>query len=150
MTKKRSLGWTGAAFAVACLAAGAAQAVLVKGRGELLARGSGFAVLELRGGVTASGAGLAVVEEAAIVETSGEGRMTPLGDGRVLLEGFGQVSVRSLEDPTHVELAGARLRIRARGAGFAWLRGVGQYTTEDAEGRWSPTLAIELEEGGPR
>jgi len=54
--------------------------------------------------------------------------------------------VRSLDVPTRVELAGARLRIRARGAGFAWLRGVGHYTTEDGEGRWAPTLAIELDE----
>ncbi len=147
MRENRSLGWTGAALVAACLAAGAAHAVLVKGRGELLARGSGFAVLELRGGVAASGIGLAVVEEEKIVETSGEGRLTPLGDGRVLLEGFGQVVVRSPDEPTRLELAGARLRIRARGAGFAYLRGVGQYTTEDGEGRWAPDLAIELEEG---
>jgi hypothetical protein len=147
MVRSRSLGWIAAALGAACLAAGVAHAVVVKGRGELLARGSGVAVLALRGGVVASGIGLAVVEEERIVETSGEGRVTPLGDGRVLLEGFGRIAVRSLEEPTRVELAGARLRIRARGAGVATLRGVGQYTTDDGEGRWAPDLALELEEG---
>ena len=138
--------WMAAALGAACLAAGVAHAVVVKGRGELLARGSGIAVLALRGGVTASGIGTAIVEEQRIVEISGEGRVTPLGDGRVLLEGFGRVAVRSLEEPTRVELAGTRLRIRARGAGVAHLRGVGQYTTDDAEGRWAPDLVLEVEE----
>ena len=147
MTKSRRLGWSGAALVAACLAAGVAHAVIVKGRGELLARGSGSAVLELRGGAAASGVGLAVVEEEKIVEMSGDGRVTPLGDGRVLLEGFGRLAVRSLDEPTRLELAGAKLRIRARGAGVARLRGVGQYTTEDGEGRWAPDLAIELEAG---
>ena len=143
--KSRGFGWIGAALAAAGLAAGVAHAVVVKGRGELQARGSGFAVLALRGGVVASGIGLAVVEEDKIAETSGQGRITPLGDGRVLLEGFGSVAVRSPDEPTRVELSGARLRIRARGAGVAYLRGVGAYSTEDSEGRWGRELSIELE-----
>jgi hypothetical protein len=147
MAKSGRLGWIAASVGAACLAAGVAHAVVVKGRGELLARGSGFAVLELRGGVAASGIGLAVVEEERIVETSGEGRLTPLGDGRVLLEGFGGFAVRSLEEPTRVEVAGARLRIRARGVGIARLVGAGHYTTDDAEGRWAPDLEVELEAG---
>jgi hypothetical protein len=145
MSKGRRVGWIGAAFAAAGLGAGAAHAVIVKGRGELQARGSGFAVLELRGGATASGIGLAVVEEAKIVERTGQGTVTPLGDGRVLLEGFGSIAVRSPDDRTRIELAGARLRLRARGAGVAFLRGVGHYTTEDgAEGYWGRDLAVEL------
>jgi hypothetical protein len=145
MVKGRRFAWVGAAVAAAALAAGVAHAVVVRGRGELQARGSGFAVLALRGGVAASGIGLAVVEEAKMVELSGQGRVTPLGDGRVLLEGFGSVAVRSLDEPTRVELAGARLRLRARGAGVITLRGVGHYTTEDGSGYWGRDLSIELE-----
>jgi hypothetical protein len=147
MTKIRNLAWLTAALGAAGLAAGVAHAVVVKGRGELLARGNGVAVLQLRGVVSANGIGLAVVEEDKLVETTGEGRVTPLGDGRLLLEGFGGLSVRSLDEPTRVELAGAALRLRARGAGIVRLRGSGLYSTEDGDGRWGQERVVELEEG---
>lgn len=147
MTKIRSLAWATAALGTAGLAAGVAHAVVVKGRGELLARGNGVAVLELRGAVSASGFGLAVVDEDALVETTGEGRVTPLGDGRLLLEGFGGLALRSPDEPTRLELGGARLRLRARGVGVARLHGTGVYSTDDGEGRWGPELSVELEEG---
>ena len=147
MRKTRGIGWTVAALGAAALAAGVAQAVVVKGRGELLARGNGVAVLDLRGFASAGGIGLAVVEEDALVETTGQGRVTPLGDGRLLLEGFGAIAVRSPDEPTRLEVAGARLHLRARGVGIARLRGTGVYSTDDGDGRWGPDLAVELEEG---
>jgi len=145
--KIRSITWLVAALGAAGLAAGVADAVVVKGIGELIARGNGVAVLQLRGVVHAGGVGLAVVEEDALVETVGEGRVTPLGDGRLLLEGFGAIEVRSPDEPTRLEVAGARLRVRARGVGIARLHGSGVYSTDDAEGRWAPELSLELEEG---
>ena len=147
MGKKRSLAFAAGALGALGLAAGVAHAVVVKGRGDLLARGHGVAVLELRGVATASGVGLAIVEEDALVEAGGGGKTTPLGDGRLLLEGFGMLELRSLDAPMRVELAGARLRLRARGAGVAVLRGNGFYATDDAEGRWGSDLRVELEEG---
>ncbi len=146
MTKIRMIGWIAAALGTTALAAGAAHAVLVKAKGELLARGNGAVALELRGAVSANGVGLAIVEEDALVETRGDGRVTPLGQGRLLLEGFGGIVVRSPDGPTRIELAGARLRLRARGVGVAHLRGVGLYSTDDSEGRWSPDVSLELEE----
>jgi hypothetical protein len=147
MTKIRSIAWVTAALGAAGLAAGVAHAVVVKGRGELLARGNGVAVLQLRGAISANGFGLAVVEADALVETQGEGRVTPLGDGRLLLEGFGGIVVRSPDEPTRLEIAGAGLRLRARGVGIARLRGTGAYSTDDVDGRWGPDHVVELEEG---
>ena len=147
MTKIRNMAWVAAALGTAALATGVAHAVVVKGRGELLARGNGVAVLELRGAVSASGIGLAVVDEDALVETTGEGRVTPLGDGRLLLEGFGGLVLRSPDEPTRLELAGARLRLRARGVGVARLHGTGSYSTDDSDGRWGAELSIELDPG---
>jgi len=147
MTKIRKLGWLTSALGAAGLAASVAHAVVVKGRGELLARGNGVAVIQLRGAVVANGIGLAVVEEDKLVETSGDGRITPLGGGRLLLEGFGGLVVRSPDEPTRLEVAGAALRLRAHGAGIVRLRGSGIYATEDGDGRWGQDRVVELEEG---
>jgi hypothetical protein len=136
-----------ALLAVSLLAvAGVASAVVVKGRGELTAAGNGAAVLVFRGGANLGGIGLAVVEEDAIAGLDGHGRITPLGDGRVLLEGFGRIEIRSPDERTRVEIAGARLRIRARGVGVAWLKGVGHYMTDDRSDSWSDDLQLEFEE----
>jgi hypothetical protein len=147
MAKIRKIAWGTAALGAVALAAGVAHAVVVKGRGELLARGNGVAVLQLRGAITAHGFGLAVVEEDALVQTKGDGRVTPLGDGRLLLEGFGGIVVRSPDEPTRLEVAGAALRLRARGVGIARLRGSGVYATDDGDGRWGSDRVVELEEG---
>jgi len=142
----RLAGLATAALLVAVLASGFdARAEEVSGRGELHAAGNGFAVLVFRGQATVRGRGLLVAERDDILETRGEGRATPLGDGRVLLEGFGRVTVRSLRDRTRVEAAGARLRIWARGIGVAHLAGAGIYTTDDLEGSWGPEVSVEFE-----
>ena len=78
------------------------------------------------------------------MRTDGEGRVTPLPGGRVLLEGFGRVSVRSLDERTRVEIAGARLR---RGAGVAILKGVGHFMTDDLDDVWSEDKILHFEEG---
>ena len=129
------------------LVASAAGAVVLKGRGQLSAAGNGLAVLEFRGQGTFAGFGLAIVEEQAIVSTRGEGQITPLAGGRVLLEGFGRVSVRSLDERTRVEIAGARLRLRAQGAGVAILNGVGHFMTDDFDDVWSEDKIVHFEEG---
>jgi len=123
--------------------------VVIHGRGPLAATGNGFAVLELRGVLRASGVGLAVVEEDAIVDLEGHGNITRLGPRRVLLEGFGSMTIRSLDDRTRVELAGAHLRIRARGAGRALLKGTGHFMTDDQDGRWGAEVEFDGE-GGDR
>ncbi len=130
---------------VLALVAGTAQAVVVKGRGDLAAAGNGVAVLVLRGGVNAAGVGLAVVEEEDIAELDGHGRITRLGGGRVLLEGFGRIVVRSPDDRTRVEVAGAHLRLRARGVGVAFLKGVGHFMTDDVDGAWDADTEVEFE-----
>ena len=122
-----------------------AGAEVVAGRGELRAAGNGLAVLVFRGQATVRGIGLAVVEREDIVETHGHGRITPLGGGRVLLEGFGRVTVRSLRDRTRLEAAGARMRLHAKGVGVAYLQGVGVYTTDDLEGAWGPDAGVAFE-----
>lgn len=132
------------ALAFGLLLGGSAQAVVVHGKGELRAAGHGFVVMELRGVATVAGRGLVIVERAAIVEKDGFGRVTPLGDGRVLLEGVGRVRVRNLRDRTRLEAGGARLRVRARGIGVAILDGVGHYSTDDQDGRWGPDLEVEF------
>lgn len=131
--------------AVLLLAAGAAHAVILKGRGELTAAGSGLAVLDFRGGAALAGIGMAIVEEDALVDTQGEGRITPIDDGRLLLEGFGRIVVRSLDERTRVEIAGAKLRLRARGVGRALLKGVGHYMTDDLDGAWNAEQVVEFE-----
>jgi hypothetical protein len=119
-----------------------ADADVVAGRGELHAAGNGLAVLVFRGRATVRGIGLAVAERDDILETRGEGHVTPLGDGRVLLEGFGRITVRSLRDRTRLEAAGAHLRLHARGVGVAHLKGTGLFHTEDRDGAWEPDAAI--------
>ena len=134
-TVKRS-SWFGVALVAAVALAASASAVVIKTRGALSAAGNGLAVLELRGVVTLRGAGLLVAERDAVVDAEGAGRVTPLDDRRVLFAGFGKVTVRSLDDRTRVEAAGAKLRLRARGVGVAVLKGVGHYMTDDQAGRW--------------
>jgi len=141
----RRIAGVAAAFALAVAAVAAppaAGAEVVAGRGELHAAGDGFAVLVLRGQATVRGVGLAVVEREDVLETEGRGRITPLGDGRVLLEGFGRITVRSLRDRTRLEAAGANLRLHARGVGVAYLKGTGLYHTDDRDGAWEPDAAV--------
>jgi len=139
----------GAAALVALLlvaVAGSAGAVVIKGRGELTAAGNGVAVLVFRGGANLAGVGLAVVEEDAIAGLDGHGRITRLDDGRVLLEGFGRIEIRSPDQRTRVEIAGAKLRLRARGVGVAYLKGVGTFMTDDLADAWTEDLGVEFEE----
>jgi hypothetical protein len=133
------------ALLVGLLLGASAEAAVVQGKGELRAAGHGFALVELRGVATVAGRGVVIVEHRAIVEKEGFRRVTPLNDGRVLLEGTGMVRVRSFRDRTRLEAAGARLRLRARGIGVAVLDGVGHYSTEDQEGRWGPDLELSFE-----
>lgn len=148
MSKAKS-GWrrTGIGCAVVLLAlvAGVAQAVVIRGVGQLSAAGNGLAVIELRGGLVARGIGLAIVEEEALAHVEGHGRITPIDDGRLLLEGFGRMVVRSPDERTRVEIAGARLRLRARGVGVAFLKGVGHFMTDDVDGRWEPESEVEFD-----
>ncbi|MBW2361119.1 MAG: hypothetical protein JRG84_09480 [Deltaproteobacteria bacterium] len=144
-TKK--IGVIALAVAALMLVASAAGAVALRGRGQLTAAGSGLVVLDFRGQRTFAGFGLAIVEENAILRTAGEGRMRPLPDGRVLLEGFGRVTLRSPDERTRVEIAGARLRLRARGAGVAVLKGVGHFMADDVDGVWAEDRVLEFEEG---
>lgn len=137
--------WLAALALTLVFAAAAAQAVVIQGRGVLSAAGNGFAVVELRGALHASGIGLAVVEEDAIVDLQGHGRVTRIGEGRVLLEGFGAIAIRSLDDRTRVELGGARLRLRAKGIGRAFLKGVGTFMTDDVDGGWDPDAEVLFE-----
>jgi hypothetical protein len=146
-TRVRQVRWIPGAAAIALLLAAAlsaseAPAEIVAGRGELRAAGNGLAALVFRGQATVRGVGLLVAEAEAIADTRGVGRITPLGDGRVLLEGFGRVTVRSLRERTRLEVAGARLRLRAHGVGVAVLQGTGVYHTEDRTGRWGPERGV--------
>jgi hypothetical protein len=140
--------WIAGALAGVLLLAGAAGAVVLKGRGELIASGNGLAVLELRGKASVRGLGLVIVDEHAVVDAQGHGRSTRLGDGRVLFEGFGVVSVRSLRQRTRVEAAGAKLRLRAQGSGVALLKGTGHFLTDDVDGRWGAGVTVEFQEEG--
>ena len=145
MKWKRS-GGIALLIAALLLATSAAHSVVVKGRGELTAAGNGVAVLVFRGGANLAGGGLAVVDEDALVDVQGHGRITPLGDGRLLLEGFGRIEIRSPDERTRVEIAGAKLRLRVRGVGVAFLKGVGHYMTHDVDGAWAEDLSLEFEE----
>ena len=122
-----------------------ARAEVVAGKGTLHAAGNGFAVLVFRGQATVRGIGLAVVEREDVVETHGHGKATPLGDGRVLLEGFGRITVRSLSERTRLEVGGAHLRLHARGVGIAYLKGTGLFHTDDVDGAWEPDAAVAFE-----
>jgi hypothetical protein len=145
MRRWKRNAWLAAAFVATLLLAGSATAEVVAARGELIAAGNGFAVLDLRGVATLRGLGLVIVERDAIVDTEGHGHVTPLGGGRVLFEGFGRVTVRSFDERTRIEAGGARLRLRARGIGVAFLKGVGHFTTDDQDGNWGADLAVEFE-----
>ncbi len=145
MRRWKQFAWLTAAFAATLLLAGSATAEVVVGRGVLIAGGNGFVVLDLRGVATVRGLGLVIVERDAIVDTEGHGRVTPLGEGRVLFEGFGRVTVRSLDERTRIEAGGARLRLRARGVGVAFLAGVGHFMTDDQDGTWGADLVVEFE-----
>ncbi len=131
--------------AAAMLVASTASAVVIKGRGELRAAGNGLAVVELRGQASIGGAGLVIVDDFAIVETDGIGRETEIGGGRVLFEGFGRVTVRSLDRPTRIEAGGAKVRLAARGVGRAFLKGCGVFHTDDVDGPWAPDNEVEFD-----
>ena len=146
MTAKK-IGGIALAVAALLLVASSAGAVVIKGVGELRAAGNGAGVLEFRGQGTFVGVGLAVVEHDALVSVRGNGNATPLPGGRVLLEGFGRITVRSLDNRTRVEIAGAHLRLRVRGAGIAILKGVGHVSTDDLDESWTDERIFEFEEG---
>ncbi len=143
----KKIGRIALGVAALLLVASAAGAVVLEGRGQLSAAGNGLDVLQFRGEGSFAGFGLAIVEQRAIVSTSGEGHITPLPRGRALLEGFGRVSIRSFDERTRVEIAGARLRLRARGAGAVILKGVGHFMTDDLDGVWSDDKILHFEEG---
>lgn len=130
----------------AALVATAASAVVLEGRGEVHAMGSGLAVFDMAGVLVVRGGGLLIADESARVEVEGIGRQTSLGDGRVLFEGFGRAVVASRE-PTRIEIAGAKLRLHAKGAGRALLKGCGVVQTDDQHTRWEAEALLEFEPG---
>ncbi len=133
------------ALALALGFASTASGVVLEGKGDLVAYGSGFAVLELRGEVRLRALGLLIVEPDVEVETDGRGRSTFLEDGRILYEGFGRAVVRSPDAPTRIELGGAGIRLRARGVGRAFLKGRGVVHTRDHDAPWEHEGELELE-----
>ncbi len=142
----RRSGWLALALAsVVLLAAGTAGAVILKGRGELHAAGNGVAVVTMRGAASLRGIGLAIVEEDKIVKLEGHGRTTRLDDGRLLLEGFGRVVLRSPDERMRFEAAGARVRLHAKGAGVAFLKGTGRILSDDVVAAWEPDAQVEFE-----
>ncbi|MCP4002956.1 MAG: hypothetical protein GY725_02045 [bacterium] len=144
LRKIKGKGWSVlAASAVLCIA-GIASAVLIEGRGELAAAGDGLAVVTMRGVANIAGLGIAIVPERKIEELDGQGRVTPLDGGRVLLEGFGRVVLASPNEVMRFKAAGARLRLRARGAGVARLKGHGRIWTDDADAPWNPDVDVEF------
>ncbi len=139
------LRWMTLALVVgATLLATAASAVVLKGRGEVHAAGSGLAVFDMVGVLVVRGGGLLIADESARVEVEGIGRQTALGDGRVLYEGYGRAVVASPE-PTRIEIAGAKLRLHARGAGRALLKGCGVLHTDELHSRWEDDVDLEFE-----
>ncbi len=137
--------WLAVALVVLGLGATAASAVVIAGRGELHAMGDGFAALDLRGVLRVRGGGILVADRGAIVELDGRGRCAPVADGRAVCEGFGEAVVRSVRQRTHVEIAGAHLRLHAKGAGRALLRGTGIFHTDDVDGAWADEAEVEFE-----
>ncbi|MAE97142.1 MAG: hypothetical protein CL910_21035 [Deltaproteobacteria bacterium] len=129
---------------VLAFSATAASGIVLKGRGELHGFGSGLAVLQMRGVLTVKGGGVLIVSEDARVETHGVGRETLLGDGRILYEGFGRAVVASPR-PTRIEIAGAGIRLHAKGAGRALLKGCGVVHTDDFDGRWENEIELDFE-----
>jgi hypothetical protein len=129
---------------IAALAATTASAVVLKGRGELHAAGSGLAVLDMRGVVHARGGGILIVEPQAIVDIDGQGRETQLDDGRILYEGYGRAKIVTPRR-SRIEIAGARIRLHARGAGRAVLRGCGLVHTDDVDGDWEEDVEVEFQ-----
>lgn len=126
------------------VAAGSADALTLKGKGEVHAYGNGLAVFHMVGVFTVRGGGLLVVEPDAQVQTFGIGRETALADGRILYEGFGRAVVASFV-ATRIEVAGARLRLHGRGAGVAFLKGAGVVFTDDLDRPWDPDVELEFE-----
>ena len=144
MRTERLLAMTLALAVGAALMATAASAVVLKGRGEVHAMGSGLAVFDMKGVLVVRGGGLLIVDERARVDVEGIGRQTALGDGRVLYEGYGRAVVASPE-PTRIEIAGAKLRLHAKGVGRALLKGCGVVHTDDLHSRWEEEVDLEFE-----
>jgi len=67
---------------------------------------------------------LGVALAAALVATTAASAVVTLvEDGRILYEGFGQAAVRSPDQRSRFEAAGARIQLHARGLGRAFLAG---------------------------
>ena len=137
--------------AVPCLVAAlflvlatAASGVVLHGRGELHAMGNGLAKIQMVGVLAVRGGGVLIVDDHVRIETEGHGRTTYLEDGRVLYEGFGRARMVS-DTPMDVTIAGARIRIHAKGGGRAFLKGIGRIQTDDLDTDWAddPEVAFE-------
>ena len=133
--------------AVVGLTASGVGAVVLKGRGELHAYGSGLAVLKMRGVLAVRGAGVLIADEDAVVDVGGRGKATHLGDGRILFEGYGHALITS-RTPTRIEIAGAHIRLHAKGAGKALLKGCGVISTDDLDLRWEDQNSVEFDSEG--
>ncbi|MEM7409590.1 MAG: hypothetical protein AAF430_05045 [Myxococcota bacterium] len=134
------------------LAASAAHAVVLQGRGELHAGGNGIAAFQMVGMLAVSGGGALIIDDDIRVETQGVGRVTDLGDGRLLYEGYGRAIARSTA-PFTAKITGAKIRLHAKGKGRAFLKGCGRLEVgaPDEGGldeEWGPDLELDFDSDG--
>ena len=122
----------------------AAQGVVLQGRGELHAAGNGVAAFQMVGVLAVRGGGVLIVDDDVRVETQGVGRVTDLGDGRLLYEGYGRAVVASTA-PFAARITGTKIRLHAKGKGRAFLKGCGRLETGDLDEDWGPDLEVDFD-----
>lgn len=135
---------TGLIAAILLVVASSSSGAVLHGRGELHAMGNGLAKFDMVGVLVVRGGGVLIVDDGVRIETEGRGRTTFLEDGRVLYEGYGHAIIAS-ETRMQVTVAGARIRLHAKGKGRALLKGVGRIQTEDLDHEWADDPEVDFE-----
>jgi hypothetical protein len=116
----------------------AASAAEIEGCGRLWARGIGYAEVHGNGAVDISvrGTGTILVKGAEVLRAEGQGRRWDLPGGGTLFAGWrGKVHVAGKD--LNVKMWGGILDLEARGTGWVFLKGRGQYRVHGHSGFWT-------------
>jgi hypothetical protein len=115
-----------------------AEGTVGPGRGELSAKGVGYAELHGEGEVDIVGQGAAVfwIKGADTLRAQGQGRRWELPDGTVILAGWrGHIHVEGQE--LAIRMLGGIIQFSAEGKGWAFLKGRGHYRLDGQSGQWT-------------
>jgi hypothetical protein len=110
----------------------------VEGSGRLWARGVGYAEVHGNGAVDISvhGTGTILVQGAEVLRAEGHGRRWDLPGGGTLFAGWrGNMHVAGKD--LKVKMWGGILELNARGTGWVFLKGRGQYRIDGHSGLWT-------------